>query len=372
MIFYSPVFFALALAGVGTMQHVKNWQNINKAILKSHRLKLLPSNPSVPTPVTHYWRKDLPYEGNELYWAIAKSDLEGVKKWSALVKNINWDMPNTVNPLTLACEAGNLEIVKYLVEVCGAAVNDHASYSSCLTWAHIHGNYNIIKYLLEKGASPNAQTWLPTKDSPAKMELYWAIATGNLEAVKKWPKPNIFININAPFENDYGNTTRCNPLQLACKLGYYDIVKVLIKQHGASVNYQNKVGKNPLTIAYNCNHAKIVQYLLKRGAKPGKNSPVSLHTAAEVGSTLYLIDSLLKAGFPINAQDKLRNTPLHYACLYGNIKGVKFLLENNARVDLKNKYGKTPLDLTKEKCCDEEQREPIIALLMKKVNQNKN
>jgi len=45
----------------------------------------------------------------------------------------------------------------------------------------------------------------------------------------------------------------------------------------------------------------------------------------------------------INAQNVDNNTPLHYACLKGNIKIVKLLVNNKANVLYLNKQGLSPL-----------------------------
>ena len=48
----------------------------------------------------------------------------------------------------------------------------------------------------------------------------------------------------------------------------------------------------------------------------------------------------------LNAHDSLINdlTPLHIACIQGNTKAVKFLLDLGVNVDSESKVGRTPLD----------------------------
>jgi ankyrin repeat protein len=56
-----------------------------------------------------------------------------------------------------------------------------------------------------------------------------------------------------------------------------------------------------------------------------------------------LIDTLLKNGCDINAQDYTGASPLHYAALYGNTSLTILLLKRGAKVDATDRHGNTPL-----------------------------
>ncbi|KAF3603168.1 hypothetical protein F2Q69_00032825 [Brassica cretica] len=56
---------------------------------------------------------------------------------------------------------------------------------------------------------------------------------------------------------------------------------------------------------------------------------------------------LIDAGASVNAVDKNKNTPLHYAAGYGRKECVSLLLENGAAVTLQNLDEKTPIDVAK-------------------------
>ena len=46
---------------------------------------------------------------------------------------------------------------------------------------------------------------------------------------------------------------------------------------------------------------------------------------------------------PVNIKDRLDNTPLHYAALYGSMESVRILLDRGADVKARNKSEATPL-----------------------------
>ena len=45
-------------------------------------------------------------------------------------------------------------------------------------------------------------------------------------------------------------------------------------------------------------------------------------------------------------QNELEDTPLHLAALHGNLSMTKFLVHSNAKTELKNKDGLTPLEVS--------------------------
>lgn len=89
------------------------------------------------------------------------------------------------------------------------------------------------------------------------------------------------------------------------------IEKLLLK--GALVDFRDKNGRTPLMNALDQNYRDTVRILMKYGAN-------------------------------VNAKDKNLNTPLHRIAKTDDLLTIKILLENGAE-NLKNVFGKTPVDI---------------------------
>jgi len=152
--------------------------------------------------------------------------------------------------LMRACKYGKMVIIQYLIK---QGVNIHhknKSGQSALTYAYHHNNWNILLYLLNHKADIkyllneiNSLTLVDNKNIPYK--LYTLLIDSNIE-------------IND--QNDYGNT----PLIEACIENNYIKVKYLI-DHGARIDINNHFGGTALSYACERGHKEIVQYILENG-----------------------------------------------------------------------------------------------------------
>lgn len=91
---------------------------------------------------------------DELLNAIRKSDVAAVKSLLAQGVNVNTTYRYDRTPLSFACDRGNSEIVKLLLDA-GATVNTKDSFygATPLTWASSKGYVEIVGMLLERGAT---------------------------------------------------------------------------------------------------------------------------------------------------------------------------------------------------------------------------
>ena len=87
-----------------------------------------------------------------------------------------------------------------------------------------------------------------------------------------------------------------------------------------------------------------------------------LHFAAQSGH-VECCKLLLKAGAKVNSRGTKRNdTPLHLCAFKGHLACVEYLLKKNADMGLKNKVGRTPLDVASS----DEVKEALTAASLKK------
>ncbi|CAO3640895.1 unnamed protein product [Mucor hiemalis] len=123
----------------------------------------------------------------------------------------------------------------------------------------------------------------------------------------------------------------------------------------------------------------LIKFALDRGVliDSAVNGFVPLQLACISDNNIAAVQYLIDRGGDVNTQkwskkhsvDKNRAvrgatgcTALHVACVNGCVKIVDLLLRNNARVDVKDKYGSTPLDLAQAK------HETDIIHLLKNAN----
>jgi ankyrin repeat protein len=230
------------------------------------------------------------------------------------------DRPPSFPALAFAVKAGNLELVKLLVEH-GAEVNAGAlSGATPLQFACMDGKTETVNYLIEHGASLTNAT----------ASLCWAAWRGYSNIVV------LLVEKGVPIDQPAGELG--TPLQKAVDGGFVDIASFLIK-HGADIN-KSEGGSTPLHNAVRFGSPETVKFLLEVGAKP-------------------------------NARDSYGVTPLMYAASGNHAEAAKLLLENGADSQLKNSKGQTAMDLVSHHLPNKEITDLFVKLgLIKPVQPN--
>ncbi len=137
-----------------------------------------------------------------------------------------------------------------------------------------------------------------------------------------------------------------NKLIEACKNGNLANATQAITD-GADINMETPEGQTPLFIAVTNQHQQIVEYLITNGADVNlktKHGYTPLLRAAEKGN-VSIVEYLLSKGAAIDETNGFEcTTALHAACIdFFGLNVVKVLVDAGANVNLKNKYGQSPL-----------------------------
>jgi len=208
-------------------------------------------------------------------------------------------------PLHIAAGANNIELIELFLKH-GANINSvDGLKQNCLFKAY---NINTVKYLIEHGANVNQVDM--NGDTPL-LNVAWNYGLAKLYIEKG-------SNIN--HKDQHGNTIFLSSILF----NNNKLVRYLIKNKKIDINEVNDIGSNALMLFLFVNKKRIED----KG----------------------LITLLIKEGININHQDNYGHTALHDGVMLGHKKEIiKLLLDNGADVNIKNKNGKTPLDIAMEK-----------------------
>ena len=138
-----------------------------------------------------------------------------------------------------ACEDGDFETFKYLVESC-VDVEVDCEY---INIAAEYGYINIVKYLVERGTNIHACNNYPIR---------YSAMNGHFEVFKYLAECGADVHTYHEF-----------PLCLATDYGHLEIVKYLVTVWGVDIN----VGCDyPIRVASETGHLELVKYLVENGA----------------------------------------------------------------------------------------------------------
>jgi protein-serine/threonine kinase len=137
-----------------------------------------------------------------------------------------------------------------------------------------------------------------------------------------------------------------NQPELCCEL--LDVNQ--LEDLAADPNVKDSSGLTSMHFASRAGFVQVCEALLDHGERTKIDSTdpelkTPLHYACLHGQ-LPVTQLLVRSGANINFQDEQRNTPLHYAAELGHLEVVEYLLCRGPRFDLKNRAGKTAADMS--------------------------
>jgi ankyrin len=234
-------------------------------------------------------------------------------------------------PLLFAVQQGVLESVEILLAA-GAHVNEVSPEGmSALVVAAHSGHGAVAKLLVDRGADPNAA-------GAGYTALHAAILRGDAELAKTLLVRG--ANANAPLVKatpvrrnsaDYAlgpELVGATPFYLAARYLQPPIMRTLVES-----------GADPRFVMADGTTAVMALVQARRRVEPGLTAdPAADETLALEGVTLAL-----GLGVDVNAANKDGTTALHLAAARRVNRVIQALVENGARLDVKNEKGQTPL-----------------------------
>jgi ankyrin repeat protein len=242
----------------------------------------------------------------------------------------------------LLIEEGLVDYFKVLVKhgfnletplLCGYSIADIAALKNQL---------KILEYLKEQGVS------LINAENPEKLTpLHIAAKEGNIQAVRFFLESNISPNICAP---EFYNIT---PAHLAAQHNRLQVLELLLEFH-ANFNPVSNSSVTPIQIAAVKKHFAVFEFLLKKGncgnfrATDGRT--IAHCIAQEVHhDTIDYLKSLKKSNARLDIPDRIGHTPLLCAMMAKNHNAVEFLLQEKVSLMAQDIHGNTTLHFAAEK-----------------------
>ena len=308
-------------------------------------------------------------------------------------------------PLELACELGNLDIIKTLID--HTVQDDKGTIGDKFLKIALYYERDEVMLLLITKLKCDPSIKGICNRSP----LHVACEKGNLSLVRTLIR-DYHADLNdkdssgeTPFTlalelvliSEFGcdptnikDRYGVSPLHVACKKGNLSLVRTLICDYHADLNDKDEFGKTPFTLALEYERDEVMLVLISEfGYDPKDRYGVSpLHVACKKGNpslvrtlicdyhangktlfTLALENErdevmlVLISEFgcdPTNIKCRKGVSPLHVACKKGNLSLVRTLiLDYQAGLNKKDSYGKTPFI----KALENERDEVMLVLI---------
>ena len=279
-------------------------------------------------------------------------------------------------PLHTACSSGNLSVVKMLLSEYKANLHalNHQN-NTPLHLAALAGQTDTIKMLvIEFGCDPQVKGFKGRSllhhacdqghtnlvmilitdlkldplsvDDSGNTPLHMACMCGHEELARL-----LITKYNCPV--DIKNNNKETPLHYVCWSGHLNVVRMLILEFKADINAKDYQNITPLGTAALGGNVDIVQMLISEfGCSPNVKAfegQSLLHYACVKGNLLTVKALIKESPLLIHSTNNNGNSPLHYSSIFGQAECVRLLVfEYHAPVFIRNKAGKTALDLAKD------------------------
>ena len=264
--------------------------------------------------------------------------------------DMNHQNENGDTPLHIACLAGDLNVVRTITSFANCHCNiqnKHGNTPLCVAAGTVHSD--VVQFLVEiDDYDVNHQN--KNGDTP----LHIACRIGDIRVVRALTD---FRNRKVRCNFNVKNKRRETPALIAFKKHHNDIFRLLVTEHHSACEcllsvlekltkdqWSEAVGiliadKN-VTIPSFESKLKVISFLADNQTKHGSTL---LHFLCQYSENPVLLISAHEVDREVNCCNDAGNTPLHLACLVGNVNGVQFLTNiTDCRTNVNNNQQETP------------------------------
>jgi ankyrin len=257
-------------------------------------------------------------------------------------------IPGAMTPLLYAARDGRLDSARMLLDAGATLEQSDANGITPLLMAIGNNHPDVARFLIDRGANVKAVDWY------GRTPLWTAVESRNM---------------------DFDNNTFVNDVD---RTPYVDLIRVLLEK-GADPNVRTKesppirrqmlnitgtlewvdfTGQTPFIRAALAGDVTVMKLLLSKGADPkiptfggttalmaaaGVNWVVDQTADEGAKALLEAVQLCVDLGLDVNAVNSMGLTAVHGAANRGSDDIIRFLASKGARLDLKDKEGRTPL-----------------------------
>ena len=243
-------------------------------------------------------------------------------------------------PLMYTARQGSIDSARALIEA-GANPNlTDPDGTTATVIAIINAHFDLAAMLAEKGADLNIA------DSSGMTALYAAVDMHTLAPMLSRPAPKVLDKLDSaalvPVLLKHGADPNLR------------LKKPIIGRHHDSGDASMGEGTTALMRAAKSSDFEVIKSLLQGGADPAltqkdySNMTMILLNGRGAGNESAILETIklcVERGLDVDAFNANGQTILHIAVQRGNNSIVRYLAEKGAKLDMKNKQGRTPMDL---------------------------
>jgi len=311
-----------------------------------------------------------------MHWAARGGHIEAIKWLEEQGADINAKSKGGVTLMQWAASGGQVEAMKWLKER-GADITGKDELDRLMCQAATSNSIEAMEWLKEQGADVNAKNYF----TPMLM----AVTRGNLEAMKWLKEQGADLNVRSPVagltlmqsaawrgqveamkwlkeQEGWGADVNAKDeldsthMHWAARGGQVEAMKWL-KEQGADVNAKGRFGETPMHLAAEYGHIKVMKWLKDQGVDVNAEDHAILWEVTWKAAWETAIQEV-REGNPeakqrvIELVETRKNAPRHVPLMHsaargGYVEAMKWLKDQGADVNVKNRFGETPLSAAK-------------------------